>query len=951
MASGASRSGGELLERRNEVAAITGALDEAAAGRGGVLLLEGTAGIGKTRLLWELRRLAGESGFEVLGARCDELEESIAFGIAAQLLTAPLQRADRARRAELLEGAAAPAATLLLGGGGDSEPAPVGDPSQALLRGLTWLVTNLARSGPVALLIDDAHWADPESLRWLNHLEKGIGDLPVLVAATVRRGEAPAAEEILRTLVAADESAAISPEPLSPEGSAALLERRLSATPSPALVASAQEATGGNPLLLDALALELVAQGAGAGAQAAEMASGLVPDSIVRTVLLRLRRLPESARGIAEALTILGEAPLTRAAEMAGLTRAEGDAGVEALEAAEMVEGEKVLRFSHPILRSTIYEQISPRRRHARHVQAARLLHSAGEQPERIAPHLIAAGDVAIPGGAEILIEAGRRVYALGAPEATVRYLLRALELDPDPGTRAEILLQLGAAAIRSLDGSAVGHLQAAVEDATTDAQRRSALMELARAHLTVLDLDAAADTFERALAISEGDRELELSAIAELASAELNLHRFERATVRIDAAVAGVGGETAAERKLLAVAAFASAQSNAPAERTLDLATRALGDGDLVAEQSCASVIVMEALFALVLADGEELLERELEVAIADARERGWPIGVALASTISAWLHIRRGELALAAEEVRTASDIRAVHGATPLDPFVIAFEAWLRADAGRPEDGLALIAERLPEETPDAAVFQLPLLARGVMRLLTGSRDEGIADVMLVGERELRFGGLTPSAMAWRTIAARGLAARGEHARARELAAEELELAEALGTERAIGIARRGVALVGDEERRIAGLEEAVEHLRRSSARLDLARTLVELGVAMRHAKRPREAREPLREAVELARACGSAAVERRALDELGAAGEGGHDDAAAALGGLTPSELRVARMAVAGMSNRDIAAELDVGERTVEVHLTRTYRKLGVRNRRALIDERGGELSAAD
>ena len=97
--------------------AIERALDEAAAGRGGMLLLEGTAGIGKTRLLWELRRLAGERGFEVLGARCDELEESIAFGIAAQLLTAPLQRAGRSGRAELLEGAAAPAAALLLGGG------------------------------------------------------------------------------------------------------------------------------------------------------------------------------------------------------------------------------------------------------------------------------------------------------------------------------------------------------------------------------------------------------------------------------------------------------------------------------------------------------------------------------------------------------------------------------------------------------------------------------------------------------------------------------------------------------------------------------------------------------------------------------------------------------------------------------------------------------------------
>lgn len=931
--------------------AIERALDEAAAGRGGMLLLEGTAGIGKTRLLWELRRLAGERGFEVLGARCDELEESIAFGIAAQLLTAPLQRAGRSGRAELLEGAAAPAAALLLGGG-KPEPAPVGDPSQALLRGLTWLIANLAQRGPVAVLIDDAHWADPESLRWLNHLEKGIGELPVLVAATVRRGEVPAAEEVLRTLVAADESASISPEPLSAEGSTALLERRLAAAPSPALVASAQEATGGNPLLLDALALELVAQNAGTGAEAAEMASGLVPDSIVRTVLLRLRRLPEPARAIAEALTILGEAPLPRAAEMAGLTRAEGEEGIDALEAAEMVEGDDVLRFSHPILRSTIYEQISPRRRHARHVQAARLLHSAGEQPERIAPHLIAAGDVAIPGGAEILIEAGRRVYALGAPEATVRYLLRALELDPDPGTRAEILLQLGAAAIRSLDGSAVGHLEEAVESATTEAQRRSALMELARAHLTVLDLDAAADTFGQALAISEGDRELELSATAELASAELNLHRFDQAVERIDAAVEGVAGDTAAERKLLAVAAFAAAQRNEPAERTLDLATRALSDGALVAEQSCASVIVMEALLALVLADGEELLERELRAAISDADERGWPIGVAFASTISAWLHIRRGELALAGEEVRTVSDLRAIHGATPLDPFVTAFEAWLRADAGRPEDGLALIADRLPEEIPDAAVFQLCLFARGVLRIATGRREEGVADVLLVGERELRIGGVTPAGMPWRTVAAAALAADGEQRRAQELADEELRLAGELGTERAIGIALRGTALVAArEEERIAGLRDAVEHLRRSSARLELARTLTELGAELRRAKQLRDAREPLREAVELARSCGSVALERRAGEELGAAGgseaAGGRADGDLAT--LTASELRVARMAVTGMSNREIAAELKVGERTVEVHLTRTYRKLGVRNRRSLVAERGRQLSA--
>ena len=946
MVSADARSGGSLLERDGEVEAIAAALDTAAAGSGGVLLLEGAAGIGKTRLLWELRRLAGERGFTVLGARSDELEESIAFGLAAQLLTAPLQRADRERRAELLDGAAAPAAALLLGGS-VAGPSPVGDPSQALIRGLTWLVRNLATSGPLALLIDDAHWADPESLRWLNHLEKEIGELPVLVAATVRRGEA-AANEVLGTLAAADSSRVLTPKPLSITASGSLLERRLGDDPSPALVAAALEATGGNPLLLDALALELVAQGVGAGPQAGEIARNLVPESIVRTVLLRLRRLPDPARGLAEALTVLGEAPLPRAAEMAGLGLTKAEEAADALEAAELIEGFGELRFTHPILRSTIYEQISPRRRHARHVQAARLLHAAGERPERIAPHLIAAGDIAIPGGAEILIEAGRRVYALGAPEATVRYLLRALELDPDPGTRAEILLQLGAAAIRSLDGNAVGHLQAAVEDAPTEAQRRSALMELARAHLTVLDLDAAADTFERALAISAGDRELELSATAELASAELNLHRFEAAVARIDSVAAGLEGSTPAERKLLAVAAFAAAQSNAPAERTLGLAQRALGSGALIAEQSCASVIVMEALFALVLVDGEELLERELAAAVSDARERGWPIGAALASTIHAWLHLRRGELARAAAEVREADEIRSVHGATPLDPFVIAFEAWMLGEAGRPEEGLALIADRLADEIPDAAVFQLALLARATLRIATGRREDGIADALLVGERELRFGGVTAGAMPWRTIAAVALAADGELQRAQGLAAEELSLAEELGTERAIGIARRGAALVEVEEvARIAGLRAAITHLRRSTARLELARTLTELGAALRRAKRPREAREPLREAVDLAAECGSAALQRRASEELGAAGEG-VEPTDEGLAALTPSELRVARMAVAGMSNREIATDLGVGERTVEVHLTRTYRKLGVRNRRALVEAHGKRLA---
>ncbi len=708
---------------------IDGVLADVEGGAGRLLVIEGPAGIGKTRLLWEARRLAAERGLRCLGARCDDLEAEVAFGVASQLLTAPLQRATAGERARLLDGAAGITAPLLLGSAGPGKEAVpgMGNPSQALMRGLSWLVANLAAGTRLTLLIDDAQWADPESLRWLNHLAKRLDELGVLIAMTVRSGEASPGAEVLEALTALDGVVRIEPAPLGDGGASDLLGGRLGSAPSPRLVDEAQRSTGGNPLLLDALAIELIAQNAGTGIAAAELAGKLVPESLVRTVLLRLRRLPEPARAVAEALTILAEAPPEVVVELADLGSAEGEVGLAALEAAELIEGEQLVHFTHPIVRSTIHEQISPRRRHARHVQAAAILREAGERPERIAPHLIAAGDVEVPGGAEILIEAGRRVYALGAPDATIRYLLRALELDPEPGVRAEILLQLGAASIRTLDGRAVSHLKQAVEAAATPQQRRSALMELARAQLVVLDLDGGADTFALAVAESTGDRELELSAIAELSSAELNLLRFATAAERVRERREGLTGATAAERKLLAVAAFAAAQSNEPAAVVVDLAERALGGGLLVEEQSCASMIVLELMFALVLTDADELLGVALERAMSDSRERGWPIGFALASTIRSWSRFRRGEIGPAEADARAADEVRLLHGPSPLDPFVSAFLVSILAERGRVAEAAELLEDRCPADVPPAAVFQLLLLARGERRIAAGEREAG--------------------------------------------------------------------------------------------------------------------------------------------------------------------------------------------------------------------------------
>jgi DNA-binding CsgD family transcriptional regulator len=198
----------------------------------------------------------------------------------------------------------------------------------------------------------------------------------------------------------------------------------------------------------------------------------------------------------------------------------------------------------------------------------------------------------------------------------------------------------------------------------------------------------------------------------------------------------------------------------------------------------------------------------------------------------------------------------------------------------------------------------------------------------------------GLTSPVGCWRSAAAVLVHAAGEEARARTLAAEGLARVHAYGSPRAIGIALRAEALVGPPERRCAGLEESVAVLRESGARLELARSLVELGVAARRERRPADARAPLREGAELALRCGATALSEQATHELGAAGDRPRRAGPEGRDELTAAELRVARMAADGMTNREIAQALFLTEKTIEHHLSSVYRKLDIRSRVQLV-----------
>jgi DNA-binding CsgD family transcriptional regulator len=200
------------------------------------------------------------------------------------------------------------------------------------------------------------------------------------------------------------------------------------------------------------------------------------------------------------------------------------------------------------------------------------------------------------------------------------------------------------------------------------------------------------------------------------------------------------------------------------------------------------------------------------------------------------------------------------------------------------------------------------------------------------------VQTGFVNPAVVEWRADASRAHLALGERERARELALEELELAHAFGAPRTIGVALRACAAV-EEEHRLEHLQSAVEVLRGSQSRLELAYALADLGAALRRGDQRSAGRERLLEALELAQTCGSVRLEELVRGELAALGTRPRRGAASGHDALTASEARVARMAAEGMTNKEIAQALFVTYKTVDTHLYRAYNKLGISSRREL------------
>ncbi|HTE58877.1 MAG TPA: LuxR C-terminal-related transcriptional regulator, partial [Solirubrobacteraceae bacterium] len=296
------------------------------------------------------------------------------------------------------------------------------------------------------------------------------------------------------------------------------------------------------------------------------------------------------------------------------------------------------------------------------------------------------------------------------------------------------------------------------------------------------------------------------------------------------------------------------------------------------------------------------------------------------------------RGDLAAAEEQVRTALENSRMWGFGDLaaQTFIRGFLCSTLVERGELADARRTLgAERRGQDHEGVRFWLL-----GRLQLLVAAGDDAAA-LAAADDLAERYAWITnPAISPWRSLKAQSLARLGRGGEAAELAAAEVALARRWGAPGALGRALRVLGtLEGDAG--LPRLEEAVAVLDGSIARLEQAKALAALGSALRHIRRPADAREPLRRALELAAACDAPTLAEHVRTELYAAGARPRTDALAGAAALTASERRVADLAAAGETNRDIAQALYVTPKTVEVHLSNAYRKLGIRSRRELPD----------
>jgi DNA-binding NarL/FixJ family response regulator len=926
------------------------------------ILILGEPGIGKTRLAHEVLGLHGRGGLG-LTARAYALGQAVPFGLWAEALERHLRQLPPDEVTDLCGGFLDDLAGLVrsVAAARGSVPPDRQAPRSRLLEGLAVVLGNLAAIDRLVVILDDLHFADASSLEALAYLVRDLAPAPVLVVATARADELAhqvAATQVVMALEADGVLRRMTLRPLGTEAVSALARGTIDEEPPGPLVEWLARRSQGNPLFALGLLRALVEEGGDLWAP--RLAA--LPEALADRVLSRLQSLEERARRALEVLALLG-----RPVELGDLLRLTG----EPLEAmaptlaglcrARMVleeERGRLLSYeiAHPLVAEVIYEQMGGARRRALHRQVGRALLDAG-RPAEAAPHFTRSADVGDPEAFTALREAlsqaeHREAYRegliiLGAlvdllPADDRRWLDVA---DAMAGTADWVLLHrfdpavpAAERALRAIDA----HL-----DTSPDVARRAAF----KLRLAVFlawgsgDLEAAEVAGRRAVALfgQAGDAPRTLGARVELGWVE---------GLRGDFA----GMEQAAQAVLDEVEAAGLPAMKAEVALGMARMTRGCFEdglhwrrlGDLAVEDGHAYYHTL-ALASLATEFGLEARIAEARALLAEAKAADPAFQntiVPVAEIIVGWL---AGDFTTALVAAKESEEWNA--GALSLRGAIgIVYAALSAVEADQPEEARRLVAKaaavyggRRWHAYSDGVAW-----AAGVLAWREGRQVQALIDLWQAAHGLLGIG-------AW-PFAAFVLADVGE------VAAEVLDTDAALDAARHLDTVAarvsnpvyRALASLAAGWSSLAGgspagaaahAEEAVTTLSETGWRAVHGRALELLGRALVATDTCRS-----RTALEAAAAAFSAGGGRwradRSLAVLSDLGRGGRRAVTVGPEALSRREREVARLAVAGLTARQIAERLFIGERTVETHLSHVYAKLGLRSKLELV-RRGAEL----
>ncbi|GAA5143805.1 hypothetical protein GCM10023340_10090 [Nocardioides marinquilinus] len=927
----------DLVDRDGELDELRHALADAAAGLGRCVVVEGPAGIGKTRLLAETRRLAADGGARVLFARGSKLEREYGFGAVRQLFE-DVVAADPA----VLDGAAAAAAPLF-GRAGD----PTGDHAAAVTHALYRLVVDLAAGGPVVVAVDDVQWCDAASLRFLVYLATRLEGLPVLIAATLRTGEPHDEAELLDHLLHDPATERVLPGPLSRGGVADLVAGRLG-EPDEAFVEACHATTSGNPLLLRQLLRALQSEKVSPDAAHADVVTRIGSRAVSSLVLMRLGLLAAPAAEVAAAVAVLGrDAELPVVAALAGTEDGEAADAVAALARAEILRDDYPLGFVHPLVADAVYRDLAPGHRQMRHARAARVLAEAGAPLESVAAQLLQAP----PGGdawaVASLRAAATRARERAAPEAAVTLLRRALREPPAADVRPAVLLELGQAEAISDAPSSIEHLRGAYD--ALDDPRATVDLALTLGRILVFVGEpgsATAFAHEAGRRLPPDDPDALDDRQALLATERIAGYLHDVDPARWRTTPPEIVGTGRGARMLAVTLAWEQVIDGRDRERALELVRFGTADGSLLEADTGLLWVIAGQVLDLCDGDAAPLWSAGLR----QADQRGdlfTRLGMQL---WRGWMLSRRGDLR-EAHHVLTAGHEMSY--------------AW--ASQGIASGyGEAFLLDVLTEIGDLGAARAFLERVRHSHRVSEGAQRFGDAESRLLllehrFEESLRcldesrhvMGGFdNPAWRSWRTLRGGALAGLGRLDEARALFDDEVERARRWGAPRTVAQALRkrgtletrlgGPGAVDDLREALALIESGLSRGPGSTARVERARCLVALaGVST-----PGDAEPMLREAALLAGVSGADGVHRAAawaLTDLGLAAPLRPEPATT----LSTTERGVVDRYLAGTPEREIADGLGLTPRSVRAVLDSIRGRLGA----VTPDELRAALAAGD